>query len=1470
MKSKHLLLMLLMAFFAPWAANAQETVEIGTDGGTTTNNYLPAYTMYNNTLSEQIYTAEEVTMAGTISSISFYNGGSTKSPEIKLYLVNTDKSEFTSTTDWLTVTADNLVFDGTVTFTAGEWTTIEFTNEFEYDGTSNLGLVVDEHMQWSSGLACRVFTSTDNCSLYHYDDNVNFDATNPASGNYSNRLGVKNQIKLEITPSTGVVCDKPETFEASNVTSNSADLTWTGGSGVYNIELNGTIIEESYEGYAYDLTDLSPATNYTVRLQSVCGDATSGWKTVSFTTECDVITTLPWSENFDGYTGVTGATAPSTYPNDVMPNCWQFLNRSETTSTYPQVFLTSNTTYAVSGNCLFFKSSSTTPLYAILPGFAQDIANLQLTFTYRNEGTGTSNGTLIVGYMTDPTDASTFETVLTCDRTTTKTEMEVTFAGAPAGSYIAFMYQGGSSNNYYLGIDNVVVESAPTCLKPTDLAQTHTNHSATLSWTAGNEGQNAWQIAYSTTSFDPNAADFDLTTVEVIDNVDETSYTFDKTLNANTHYYMYVRGYCGDEDYSKWVGIDFTTGQANPSPTITTVDEITPVSAVLRWTAPVGDFLESYDIYYSLTNGQPTEESEIQYTGIDADYTSYILQNLTEGYWYVYMRAYHGETDGYSSWTPIFGHGFQVPEACPEPTGLAASDPTPNSITLTWTEGAEWQYAWKVAYSTDPEFNPEEMDPETFVEVFGQQGPTITCTVTGLESNTTYYFKVLGNCNNPYGDSDWTNAVSATTLVACPVPTDLVATPASTSATLSWNGYSDSYTVQYRTAGGYDVEQDFENGMGSWTFISMNAANDMGATGSYPAGITTDAAHSGLNSFRLSSYASKQGADETYDQYLISPELTTAGNLNFFARRYGTSDHLYIGISTTTNDVDAFTWEEVSFESNNTWYEFTQELNADVKYIAFHYFGNYAYYVYIDDITIGEYNEAGEWITYNDNVTSTTATIEGLEFGTKYDAQVKANCGEEYCDYITFTTNALKRFTTEGDWSVADNWTPAGVPTIEDNVSIEAAATITDIATANEININGGSITIEEGGQLYHNNAVDVTLNMSIGGWTPTADPNQNKDGYALIASPVYQYGSSPYLYRSVEGTGLNTGNYDLYEFNQNYQGAEWRNYKDNEFESLYVGEGYLYANQEGNDNITFEGTALPTTAVTRNLVYTNGMDFAGWNLVGNPFTCMADVNRDFYTLNGAGNEVVNATSRTIEVMEGIFVVAEGTNETVTFTPCSLESVGEIEGEPIDPDPDFNKNVVMNLTQGSNLVDRAIVRFGESSQLRKFQLNPNHTKVYIPKDGVDYAIVTADEMGEMPVSFKAENNGNFTLNFTSENVSFNYLHLIDNMTGADVDLLATPSYSFSAQSTDYANRFKLVFATGNNCNEDNFAFFSNGSFVINNDGEATLQVVDVMGRILKSETINGSASVNVNAAPGVYMLRLVNGDNMKVQKIVVR
>jgi hypothetical protein len=126
-----------------------------------------------------------------------------------------------------------------------------------------------------------------------------------------------------------------------------------------------------------------------------------------------------------------------------------------------------------------------------------------------------------------------------------------------------------------------------------------------------------------------------------------------------------------------------------------------------------------------------------------------------------------------------------------------------------------------------------------------------------------------------------------------------------------------------------------------------------------------------------------------------------------------------------------------------------------------------------------------------------------------------------------------------------------------------------------------------------------------------------------------------------------------------------------------------------------------------------------------------------------------------------------------------------------------------------------------------------------------------------------------------DNVEFSYLHLIDNKTGMDIDLLQTSSYTFEASKIDYASRFKLVFSTNNNSNsndDNSFAFFdANGNLMILGiEGTATLQVIDITGRAISNETFSGNYSKAINAKAGVYMLRLIQGNDVRTQKIVVR
>ena len=440
------------------------------------------------------------------------------------------------------------------------------------------------------------------------------------------------------------------------------------------------------------------------------------------------------------------------------------------------------------------------------------------------------------------------------------------------------------------------------------------------------------------------------------------------------------------------------------------------------------------------------------------------------------------------------------------------------------------------------------------------------------------------------------------------------------------------------------------------------------------------------------------------------------------------------------------------------------------------------------------------------------------------------------------------------------------IPTVADDVTITEDVIIPNgyVAYANEITIEeGATLYIEEGGQLIHNGEVEVTMLMNVVGYGTAKEGNNA--GYRLFASPVHSTATNSFI--PVDGTNLNTGTFDLYKFDES-QDLEWINYKlaANNFTNLVLGQGYLYANEASIDNAVLRGFTVSTAenyAVNPELSYTAGVSYAGWNLVGNPYTCNAYVMNGsgympYYVLNTNGDGIegtVVAAGTPIAPMQGLFVKASATDQSCTFTTEAPSAKGSL-------------NIMVN--QGRGMVDNAILSFGEGSNLEKLQFNPNHTKVYMTQDGEDYAVVSAPEMGEMPVSFKAESNGSYTLSFTAEEVSFNYLHLIDNLTGIETDLLATPSYSFNAQTTDYASRFRLVFATGNNSNDDSFAFFSNGNLVINNEGNATLQVIDVTGRILSSETINGCASLSVNGAAGVYMIRLINGENVKVQKVVVK
>ncbi len=357
---------------------------------------------------------------------------------------------------------------------------------------------------------------------------------------------------------------------------------------------------------------------------------------------------------------------------------------------------------------------------------------------------------------------------------------------------------------------------------------------------------------------------------------------------------------------------------------------------------------------------------------------------------------------------------------------------------------------------------------------------------------------------------------------------------------------------------------------------------------------------------------------------------------------------------------------------------------------------------------------------------------------------------------------------------------------------------------------------------------------------------------------------------------------------------------------------GYLYANY------------LPTTLSFTGYLYTCAKKehrylrydsispkyhYSGYNLVGNPYPCNATVEtgswetigentywinyiHSFYTLNEARNNVMvldynpqdpTGTGIVVPPMTALFVVATRSHRlsNVIFRPA--ESFDIDEGETLVRGNGV-ENLQIELTANGVLLDRVFMKAGKGENCSKLSLSQYAPIIYVPEDGKEYAIAYREGANMMPLCFTTAKNDIFTLEFDTRGYNGSYLHLIDNATGTDIDLLAatsTPStgsgtegsvasYTFNSEDAHYAARFKIVFAEeASNDIVDSFAFISNGELIINNSGAATLQVMDITGRILSSENIKGSHSMSLNLSAGVYVVRLCNGRDVKTQKIVV-
>ena len=656
-------------------------------------------------------------------------------------------------------------------------------------------------------------------------------------------------------------CPQPFDVHAVYVSNNEATVTWgvlEGASSTFELAFSTAagfnpdtctnIITVNTNEYTF--TGLTAFTNYYVAVRTSCGTDASEWSVVThFRTACDPITSLPFIENFDTYTGTTSGSSNN------LPYCWSYINNGTSTTYigYPIVY--ASATYAASGdNSLRFYTYTTSGTYddqiAVLPNIdatSHPINTLQMSFDARIYSTSYTPFTLVVGVLSNPMDKTTFVPVDTIEVTsTTYQHYEFVFNGYEGnGTYIGLMAP-QSTTTYNAGnVDNILVEPIPSCPKPMDVTATGvTPTSMTLTWTEVGEA-NSWEVEYGPVGFTPGSA---AGTVETV--TSEPPFTISNLTPATT-YDVYVRSDCGGEyslystkltvfipctaldslpyvegfdTYGTGTGIYPTCwdrintySTTTNYPYITTthydgvgslyfyagtsgtyniavspmIDESIPVNTLqttFMWRASNATSRLEVGVMTNPANAStfvPVDTIVASATSTWEGFEVAFNQYTGEGHYIAFRVAYNSSATGYGYLDSVV---IDLIPSCPRPLHVTASNITTSSVDLSWDQNGN-PNSWVI------EYGPNGFAPGTGTEVTATTNPY---TVTGLDHSTVYDFYVTADCGG--GDVSQTSFVySAAT--ACAAIDQLPYTEnfdaygtGSTAYPLCWNKYT-TYTA---------------------------------------------------------------------------------------------------------------------------------------------------------------------------------------------------------------------------------------------------------------------------------------------------------------------------------------------------------------------------------------------------------------------------------------------------------------------------------------------------------------------------------------------------------------------------------------------------------------------------------------------------------------------------------------------------
>ena len=982
----------------------ETTVNVGSGTSTTNGNYVPTYSNTRNanySLTEQIYTASELGEAGKITAIEFYNAGSNaRTRTLQVYMVHTNNSSFSSTTAWIQPTSSDMVYSGSVTFTRNAWTTITFSTPFEYDGTSNVALIVDDNTNSSqSGMSFYTYQGSSN-QVIRIAGSTNYNPTNitsTASGRQANKnvLHVHKVVTQEqVLP---LACDAPTNVTVSNVTPEAATISWEGNNDSYNLRYRVSV-----PNFSYDFEDATP---WAVDAFSPCttydGDATQtyGVDGIDFENEgytgSFIAIQNGLSDNWASHSGDMFAACIAA--NGATNNDWFILPSLSIENGDQLNFWARSLTDSYGLERIkvgVYRGSGTFASY--LAGGASAYIEVPTTWTSYSYDLSSFAGQsiqLAINCVSDDAFALFIDDI---SITNAGGNWDATVSNVTSPYTLTGLTDGATYEAQVVGVCNGIGESEGVgtsfttlswCSTPTALSASNiSTSSADLSWTGYQDNYN---VQYRTAGgretllyegFEEELSGW--TTSGLASNTGVNSGFFAFFRNGTTPQYLITPelNITESDSYVYFYHVSYST---------TTTIQIGYSSR----TNATGDF--TWGTSQSIASG----------SSLDAYY-----EEIPVGTKYVALRVNSVGSSSYYYLVDDF------------------------MILGPYVEPGTWHTANNV---------------------------TSPYSISGLEAETEYEWQVQGNCSN--GTTNWSSEAYFLTPSACDAPDGLTTTDITTiSATLNWPQSLENYNLRYgtpETKFSYDFESatpwvvdDFSpctthDSDGSATGGIQDVTFDnQGYTGSFIAfqnGVATGLNAHGGNAFGACLYATTPANND----FFILPSITieTGDVFSFWALGYSSSypESFKVGVYNGNGGLSSYLAGSASesITPSTKWTQYSYDLsayNGRAIQLAIQCVSNDAFIFAIDDIFVGNPH-------WGNTITCTAPyPLENLEPNTEYGWQVQGrNCsGTENTEW-----SGTASFRTLCSIIATANPTAGGTITGAGDYELNATATL--VAAAN-------------------------------------------------------------------------------------------------------------------------------------------------------------------------------------------------------------------------------------------------------------------------------------------------------------------------------------------------------------------------------------------------------------------------------------